>query len=85
MRDLNLAKIESRPSPRAQGSLTSTANVWEYINFIDIEGGTCDERVRRALDNLHEFANQVLVLGSYPKFHLDLSGSQPALGGPFGM
>jgi chorismate mutase/prephenate dehydratase len=56
--DLNLTKIESRPSK---------AKAWEYYFFVDLEGHASDERVKAALDDLAEHCIFLKVLGSYPK------------------
>jgi prephenate dehydratase len=54
---INLTRLESRPIP---------SNPFEYSFFIDLLGGTADEHVRVALDELRAAARQVKVLGSYP-------------------
>ena len=59
LRDIDLAKIESRP---LQGS------PWEYLFYIDLIGSVQDETVQRALDHLGEYAVILRVLGSYPRF-----------------
>ncbi len=56
-REINLARIESRPQRRRLG---------QYLFFIDIEGRTSDPGVERALVGLREKAGTVKVLGSYP-------------------
>ena len=87
LRDLNITKMESRPSPRASGALTTASGVWEYVNYMDIEGGTSEVNVRNALQQLQEFASQVRVLGSYPRFNgtVDFSSSfDTVMGGPYG-
>ena len=59
LRDIDLAKIESRP---LQGS------PWEYLFYIDLIGSVQDETVQRALDHLGEYVVMLRVLGSYPRF-----------------
>ncbi len=55
--ELNLTKIESRPSK---------TKVWEYFFFVDIEGHEQEPRVRQALERLAEHCVLLTVLGSYP-------------------
>ncbi|HET6466542.1 MAG TPA: prephenate dehydratase [Nitrospiria bacterium] len=55
--EINLTKIESRPSRK---------KAWEYIFFVDLEGHQDDDRVRRALEQLNEQCLFLKVLGSYP-------------------
>ncbi|ORY06454.1 prephenate dehydratase [Basidiobolus meristosporus CBS 931.73] len=65
MRDINVLKIESRPSTRT----ISYSAPWEYIIYIDIDGAAeTDPLVERAVDNLKEFASEVIVLGAYPRY-----------------
>ena len=56
-RGLNLTRIESRPQKDRLG---------QYLFFLDLEGGTGDERVRAAVDGLRAHCDEVRVLGSYP-------------------
>ena len=55
--ELNLTRIESRPSKR---------NPWEYYFFIDFEGHTDDEAVVAAIKQVHEACIDLQILGSYP-------------------
>jgi prephenate dehydratase len=59
LRDIDLTKIESRP---LQGK------PWEYLFYIDFIGATHEERAKRALDHLGEYATTLRVLGSYTRF-----------------
>jgi chorismate mutase/prephenate dehydratase len=55
--NINLTKIESRPSRR---------RAWEYIFFVDMEGHIDDKRVRKAIDAIKENCLYLKHLGSYP-------------------
>jgi chorismate mutase/prephenate dehydratase len=54
---INLTKIESRPSKR---------KAWEYFFFIDCAGHFQDAKVAKAIKLLGEHCNFVKILGSYP-------------------
>jgi chorismate mutase/prephenate dehydratase len=54
---INLTKIESRPSKR---------KAWEYFFFIDCNGHFQDAKVAKAIKLLGTHCNFVKVLGSYP-------------------
>ena len=56
-RDLNLVKLESRPTKRELG---------EYCFIIDFEGHVADEVVADCLRDLHASLRQLKFLGSYP-------------------
>jgi prephenate dehydratase len=58
LRDINLAKIESRPL---------RGRPWEYMFYLDLLGRTDDIRVQKALGHLEELADFLRVLGCYPK------------------
>lgn len=55
--DINLTKIQSRPTKRQLG---------DYMFFVDLEGHIEDPDVRLALDCLRLKLREVKVLGSYP-------------------
>lgn len=57
-RNLNLTKIQSRPTRKALG---------EYCFFLDLEGHVLDENVGEALKCLRCKLRQVKLLGSYPR------------------
>jgi prephenate dehydratase len=58
LRDLNLAKIESRPL---------RGKPWEYLFYLDFMGHVEEERCRNALRHLGELADFLRVLGCYPR------------------
>ncbi len=55
---VNLSRIESRPSRRAQ---------WDYNFFVDIEGHAQTPAIKKVLDGMQEKAAFFKFLGSYPK------------------
>ena len=56
--ELNMSKIETRPSKR---------KAWEYFFFIDFDGHMDDSKVKEAVALLERECNSVKILGSYPK------------------
>ncbi len=58
LRELNLAKIESRPLVGHPG---------RYRFYLDVHGAVMDEPVARALEHLREITIELQVLGSYPR------------------
>ncbi len=54
---INMSKIESRPSKRKD---------WEYIFHVDLSGHAETENVAKALDELAKHCSMVKILGSYP-------------------
>ncbi len=60
-RNINLTRLESRPSKNKLG---------EYIFFIDIEGHRKDKLINEALQELEYRAKKIKVFGSYPKDNL---------------
>lgn len=55
--NINLTKIESRPSKK---------RAWDYYFFVDFEGHIADKKVIKALDQLENMCKFLKVLGSYP-------------------
>ncbi|MCX8188964.1 MAG: prephenate dehydratase [Nitrososphaeria archaeon] len=58
IRNINLTKIESRPTRIAP---------WEYNFYLDFEGHISEERCKNAIDGLKRKSIFIKVLGSYPK------------------
>src|SRR5581483_766388 len=58
LRDLNLAKIESRPL---------RGKPWEYLFYLDFLGHQDSTEARNAIHHLREVADFLRVLGCYPK------------------
>jgi len=56
--EINLTKIQSRPTKRQLG---------DYMFFADLEGHVDDENIRTALNCLRLKLREVKVLGSYPR------------------
>ncbi|NEX13876.1 MAG: prephenate dehydratase [Prosthecochloris sp.] len=56
LRDIDLTKIESRPSK---------LKAFEYFFYVDFIGSQSDATIHNALTHLREFATMVKVLGSY--------------------
>jgi prephenate dehydratase len=57
-RDVNLSRLESRPSRE---------KAWEYFFWTDADGAADDPNVAAALDDLRAVTTVVRVLGSYPR------------------
>ena len=57
-RNINLTRIESRPSRKGLG---------DYYFYIDLEGHVDDSTVGQAIAAIREKASMVRVLGSYPR------------------
>ncbi|MEM7146962.1 MAG: prephenate dehydratase [Verrucomicrobiota bacterium] len=55
--EINMSKIESRPSKRRE---------WEYFFFVDVAGHCEDEGLVTALEELEKHCRFVKLLGSYP-------------------
>ena len=57
-RNINLTKLESRPS---------RTKPWEYVFYVDFEGHLHDEVCQEALKELQREATSIKILGSYPQ------------------
>jgi prephenate dehydratase len=57
-RDINMSRLESRPS---------RATRWEYVFWADLDAAVDDPPAAEALDALRQHAAMVRVLGSYPR------------------
>lgn len=57
-RNINLTKLESRPS---------RDKPWQYIFYVDFEGYVEDPLCSQALDGLRQKATIIKILGSYPR------------------
>ncbi len=55
--NINLTKIESRPSKR---------KTWEYYFFVDMTGHCENKNVKKALSELEKHCSFLKILGSYP-------------------
>lgn len=56
--NINLTKIESRPSKK---------KAWKYYFFLDLEGHYQNKKVKQAFKELKEHCEYLKILGSYPK------------------
>jgi len=57
-RNVNMTRIESRPSP---------SGLWDYAFFVDIDGHESDDAIKAALADIDTHAAFFKVLGSYPR------------------
>ncbi|WP_094228156.1 prephenate dehydratase [Methanolobus psychrotolerans] len=57
--NINLTRIESRPSKKVLG---------DYVFYIDLEGNISDTIIKDALYNMKSNVGMLKILGSYPKF-----------------
>ncbi|MBE0659453.1 MAG: prephenate dehydratase [Bryobacteraceae bacterium] len=57
LRDISLAKIESRPL---------RGKPWEYLFYLELLGSLDEERVKRAIGHLEELSDMQRVLGCFP-------------------
>lgn len=57
LRDIDLARIESRPIP---------GTAWRYRFFIDIRTPAGAEKTQRAIEHLSEMVTELSVIGTYP-------------------
>ncbi len=57
-RDINMTKIESRPTKK---------RAWEYVFFVDVLGHRVHKNVQAAIEELTPNCDWLRVLGSYPR------------------
>lgn len=57
LRDIDLARIESRPIPGAP---------WRYRFFVDLRAPAGAEKTERAIEHLAEMVTELSVIGTYP-------------------
>ena len=57
--NINLTKIESRPSKKGLG---------KYLFFVDFNGHRDDETVKNIISGIEDNTYFLKVLGSYPEF-----------------
>lgn len=69
---VNLAKLESRPS---------RAKSWEYMFFTDVEGYASERHLEAATRELRRLNPYVRILGSYPAAVIDDAQRQSTAGG----
>ena len=56
--DINLTRIESRPSTSAD---------WRHVFFLEMDGHITDRAILTAVEELRRLARYAKVLGSYPR------------------
>lgn len=61
-RNINLSKIESRPTKRSLG---------EYLFYLDLEGSMKDAKVQSAVEELTEYTEILKVFGNYDFINVD--------------
>ena len=61
--DINLTKIESRPTKE---------NIWEYNFYVDFEGHEKNLKIAQMLDKIRKKTTFMKILGSYPIARLSL-------------
>lgn len=63
VRDINLTKIESRPTRRELG---------EYLFFIDLSGSRQKDDIKAAIQGVEKKSSYLRVLGSYPTHYVQV-------------
>ncbi|KAK9267698.1 hypothetical protein L1049_010130 [Liquidambar formosana] len=71
LREINLAKIESRPQRKRPLRVVDDSNrgcskYFDYLFYIDFEASMAEPRAQYALEHLQEYARFIRVLGCYP-------------------
>lgn len=60
-RQLNLTKLESRPTRQAP---------WEYVFYLDVDGDLAEPTMQAAMAEVRDRTAEVYVIGCYPAAHL---------------
>jgi len=66
-RNINLSKIESRPSKQILG---------QYVFLIDFEGHRQEIHIKEAIDNISQQVSTLKIFGSYPRYREPMSKSK---------
>ena len=66
-RNINLSRIESRPTKRSLG---------EYVFFMDLEASQTESRLQEAIEALKKYTEVLKIFGSYPTKVLQLADLQ---------
>lgn len=69
-RNINLSRIESRPTKRSLG---------DYLFFIDLEADNCQPEVQTALEQMRRYTETLKIFGSYTLLPIDSHEENPTV------